>query len=926
MAAKTQQQRRQRNMRKRRTLNQVQLVFYVAAVIVTFSLFNIYVTLVVQSSKSTDDNQNTDDNYITPTVDPSNEQLNKTRTSYYRLAKNTDYHYEFRYELRTNDRNDDHRLMILFNGRGRTCTDYWKFSVGRRIIYSLREFNFSILAICSKRRAFDIYSSIPVNEELNWIYTLLQIWINTVYYKRFQHYPRLYLHGISLGSAFATLVSRVLPVQAQILSCNVGGIHSLTTPSKYSVEMQTRLILDPTFASWFYFDFCYNATNKTAHEWRLCPFQSKIQNYYPVPPTYYVALRHDRAVPVKKYHAAMKKIQSNLFNLGGTLLSHSRSIILDIIQPTGITATTMQETLDIWSNKSHASRIFLEYIEKFSFISRTYKKRGTCKCSRINFTYWEGSRDIIQTWTKQMQIEHDDYIRDVKKYRGTFCEDMCGDILAYHGMVSRNIQRPLRWFTEIDQRRHTMLIKDYLTRPLRIWMYDKESLTNDTEKSPSCNTDWTSVPKQYEMYSAECHFQNYLNQLKTSNKRSHHNLTWSTDPLLADYYSIPSDLMFFYFHCRPESLNSTQYKDLRDNLNKVYFEKLLTNVHTRFPYWTMTPTINQTGSNHIIVFPGRRNMGFLYEKNQKLLQNVIQLSFAGIIPDLLPSTLNSSTAFDNISITNRHGYDIVIPQFTPLRWNLSDLLTRNEPLHKKTYLFYFPETLNHLTIHESTPIQLDPLLQNMREDKRHNQKIKIQGKLYETSKTGNNSLKTEEYIKSIESSVFSICSESYRFWLIHLYHSVQLGTIPVILADNAVPPFEKFIDWRSFTVKVNATNMSNLIGLVRKIDGFETYVKRKLDNAIVYFDAFRWPYTIVKQGGHHQYAFVPEEGLNEGNKNVFHYLVQELRCRRLEQLYGLTADGLSEQSVKARQHTCKNHPTVCPCKKKEQYLAIQEYV
>ncbi|CAM4751710.1 unnamed protein product, partial [Rotaria magnacalcarata] len=217
--------------------------------------------------------------------DPWVKEQNKTKSSYYRFTNDTRYHYEFKYEFSSKIKNNDHRLLILLNGRGRICADYWKFSVGRRIISALRASGFSILTICSKSRMFDIYTAIQYNIELKMIYESLQIWINTVYYRTFQSYPRLYIHGISIGSVFATLLSRVLPIQAQILCVNIGDETALTTRSIYPNDMQTRLVLDPTYANWFYFDFCYNAKTKPVHNRSLCPFQSDANHFYTVPPT-----------------------------------------------------------------------------------------------------------------------------------------------------------------------------------------------------------------------------------------------------------------------------------------------------------------------------------------------------------------------------------------------------------------------------------------------------------------------------------------------------------------------------------------------------------------------------------------------------------------------------------------------------------------
>ncbi len=186
---------------------------------------------------------------------------------------------------------------------------------------------------------------------------------------------------------------------------------------------------------------------------------------------------------------------------------------------------------------------------------------------------------------------------------------------------------------------------------------------------------------------------------------------------------------------------------------------------------------------------------------------------------------------------------------------------------------------------------------------------------------------SETYVESIRSTIFNLCPEGFSPWSPRLYESMLLGTIPLILADSIVLPYERFIDWRSFTVKINITNVKNMINLVlTKTKGkFEEYVNKKLENVKLHSAGLRWPYSAV-DNQHAKHMFLHKEDLNGTAKNVFHYLSLELRCRRLEQLYGLSSDTSSLRSVEARRKTCKNHPTVCPCHDEQQRLAFQEYI
>ncbi|CAF2116716.1 unnamed protein product, partial [Rotaria magnacalcarata] len=725
--------------------------------------------------------------------DPSVKEQNKTNSSYYRFTNDTRYHYEFKYEFSSEIKNNDHRLMILLNGRGRICADYWKFAVGRRIISALRASGFSILTICSESRIFDIYTPIQSNIELKMIYESIQIWINTVYYRRFQCYPRLYIHGISMGSVFGTLLSRVLPIQAQILCIHVGHDAALTTRSIYPNDMQTRLVLDPTYANWFYFDFCYNDKTKSAHNRGLCPFQSDANHFYTVPPT----------------------CDNN-------------------------------------------------------------EQRGTCRCTPVNFTYWEGFPDITCTWTNEQQAQHHDYIRDVKKFRGTFCEDICGDLFTYHAMGSRNIQKALNWITELDKLRHSLKIKDYLTRPLRIWMYSKESITKDAKRFLSSKIDWTSISKRYEIYSSEYHLQDYLNRLRSSTSVSRHNLIWTAEPLLADYYIIPSNLMFFYFETHPETLNETQLSSVYERLNNGYFYKLLMNVHNMFLYSTMTSTASLVGANHVIVLPDIGHIGFLYNKTQQLLSNVIKLTFTGTKQNILSPASKSLSGYEDTPVIFKYGYDIVMPPFTKLELNQNVSLNWNMSFSQKKRLFYFADTINHSSTIQSAYKHLSFLKRDLQQKKQYNKTTEIKGKLYETI--------------SIMSELI-LLSYGRR-----IYDTMQLGAIPVLLTDNIVLPFERFIDWRSFTIKRNINHLKGMIDSVKRINQFENYAKLKIEKLKSHANAFQWPYDYIKRDGRDKHVFVPKKDLKGSAKNAIHYIALELRCRRLEQFYGLTSDIFSAQS------------------------------
>jgi hypothetical protein len=330
-----------------------------------------------------------------------------------------------------------------------------------------------------------------------------------------------------------------------------------------------------------------------------------------------------------------------------------------------------------------------------------------------------------------------------------------------------------------------------------------------------------------------------------------------------------------------------------------------------------------SGSNHIIAFTAGKNMNVLNDRDiQETLKNVIQLAFTGFRHDLLPPNSPPLYDFRVGTPVYRHNYDILIPPFNRLQWINNKSPTVNSDPHMwykvKERLLFFAGTINNSVALGSVRQQLLSLVrEDIGKKKRYEEIITV------TIIDGY--LSPDDYTKSIRSTIFNLCLEGYSPWSPRLYESIVLGTIPLILAESIVLPFERFIDWRSFSMKVNVTNARNMIDLIQAIDQFEDYVIIKLQNAKKYFHAFRWPYSPVDDN-HDRHIFLPEEDMNGTAKNIFHYLSLELRCRRLEQFYGLTSDSLSIESINAKRQACINHPKICPCYEEQRSLAVEQYI
>jgi hypothetical protein len=689
--------------------------------------------------------------------------------------------------------------------------------VGEHILSNIRSSGFSILAICTPRKDYDITMPPQKNLDVYWIYITLQMWINDVYYKHFQHYPLLYLFGVSRGSEMCSLLCRVLPVQAQILYIDPGHRPSWLIHSDHDRQMQNRLITDPTFANWFYFVYCSKSNLTTNTQ---CPFGHLNKNYFnPVPPTYFVHLKNDQSLQLPNYTKIMSEIKHNALHLGDTFLSHNNTIKLYVVQPLEITPDYMKDNFHKWSCKPWSSNFFYEH-----FINSSYKTRSTkfktCWCTEKNFLYFNQYPNITNTWSKLQQELYSDYVKDIQTNKAEFCEEICGNLLAKHSIVSGHIENTLSWLNDMDQLRSLYQIKDLSNRPLRLWMYNRSELVHNikylnyqTPMRTSCGRQY----KAYQMYSPDYFLEDYFQRLNELYPLSRHNLVWANDPLLADYYIIPHDYICMASDVYRPTISDLEYESFIIRLNRDYFSPLLTNVRTLFPYWNIT-----SGSNHIIAFTTGYNMGDLKDRDiVATLKNVIQLAFTGFRQDVLPPNSLPLYGSGAWTVVYRHNYDILIPPFNRLQWINDKPPMVNFDLHMwykaKKHLLFFAGTINNSFVFGSVRQQLLSLFrEDIGKNKRYEEMITIDGKKLQTMTIIDGHLSPDDYAKSIRFTIFNLCLEGFSPWSPRLYESIVLGTIPLILAQSIVLPFERFIDWRSFSMKVNVDNVRNIIDLIQE--------------------------------------------------------------------------------------------------------------
>ena len=69
------------------------------------------------------------------------------------------------------------------------------------------------------------------------------------------------------------------------------------------------------------------------------------------------------------------------------------------------------------------------------------RKLKTCWCVERNFLYYTQFPNVTRTWAAIEQQHFHDYIKDSKTFRVDLCEQICGDLHAFHSMISLHVEK-----------------------------------------------------------------------------------------------------------------------------------------------------------------------------------------------------------------------------------------------------------------------------------------------------------------------------------------------------------------------------------------------------------------------------------------------------------------------------------------------------
>lgn len=298
-------------------------------------------------------------------------------------------------------------------------------------------------------------------------------------------------------------------------------------------------------------------------------------------------------------------------------------------------------------------------------------------------------------------------------------------------------------------------------------------------------------------------------------------VVFTDDPSDADYFIVPQ-----VSACVMHTSNGTLPWADRVRITESYLLRLIEHVIHVLPYWNTTNDVSTPGSNHIFVFTWDRGI-CLCPAVIRLLRHAIKVQGYGIKTSTLP--VETDDYVPSSTDVSRFAYracfnestDIVVPQasWTPPLSHLLDptqqMYIRASPVQRipfstprvdrrETEVFMrgainFVSCCN-ITYSNGVRQQLSQIYTEMTERTPNQQALVI--------KSGTSGAK---YAVEMQNARIGICARGWAPWTTRLQDVMNSDTIPLIIADEIVLPYENLLDWRAFAMKINESNLHSLV-------------------------------------------------------------------------------------------------------------------
>ena len=312
---------------------------------------------------------------------------------------------------------------------------------------------------------------------------------------------------------------------------------------------------------------------------------------------------------------------------------------------------------------------------------------------------------------------------------------------------------------------------------------------------------------------------------------------FTDDAALADFFFVPQ-----LSSCvlNAHILNGTQHP--HDATIRDYLRPILDVVIGRYPYWNSSNDVETPGANHIMVFT--TDWGACsYASVMPLLRHTILAQGFGIRMSS-SSALRSTRDADAWCASSSQ--DIVIPQAS---WSapLSSLLEPSQmafirmnqfvrvpydnPVMSRKYLMFMQGSVNFA--HDTDQVYSKGVRQAL---------AAISANLTQADPTQTLLLVRSgfsgNYHEELRQSRIGICARGWAPWTSRLQDVMNRESIPLIIADEIVLPFEGLIDWPSFAIKVNQSNLHTIVSRACALS--ETDLMNKQRELWLHAQYFSW--------------------------------------------------------------------------------------
>jgi hypothetical protein len=254
------------------------------------------------------------------------------------------------------------------------------------------------------------------------------------------------------------------------------------------------------------------------------------------------------------------------------------------------------------------------------------------------------------------------------------------------------------------------------------------------------------------------------------------------DPETADFFLVEHNFACIFWSSSIESYRQNRTVE-EYRLHVLWYEHIKPIIRhiKKSPYLQ-----RRFGHDHLVVFTYDTNPYCLYIKETMpfflQLRNATFLLNFGVSPEAVSHT--------RLNCLRPNGADIILPQYHtfPLpRSPLSATFTR-------PYDTFFKGSYSNCGPYDEKCIR--PFLEGLSESElSYHREMRFHSVPGAWNAVG------------VECAYFSICPAGYAPWSVRLYDSLFHDSIPVVLSNGIVFPFERFLNWSSFIIKVDTNKV-----------------------------------------------------------------------------------------------------------------------